>query len=128
MLTLWVLTGYELLRNLADAERRVNEVHASFVRGEETLSTIRTSVLLGSIYLRDALVDATGNREYYRGELGKIRHDIEQRLPPDESDAHLPADPGQWRDVVQTMVQFAVGFRGLRSGAKLMGERLAFPG
>jgi signal transduction histidine kinase len=101
MLTLWVLTGYELLRNLADAERRVNEVHASFVRGEETLSTIRTSVLLGSIYLRDALVDATGNREYYRGELGKIRHDIEQRLPPDESDAHLPADPGQWRQLRQ---------------------------
>jgi len=101
MLTLWVLTGYELLRNLAYAERRVNEVHASFVRGEETLSTIRTSVLLGSIYLRDALVDATGNREYYRGELGKIRRDIEQRLPPDESDAHLPADPGQWHQLRQ---------------------------
>ena len=42
--------------------------------------------------------------------------------------ASIATDPGQWRDVVQTMAQFAVGFRGLRSGAKLMGERLAFPG
>jgi len=41
--------------------------------------------------------------------------------------ASLAVDPGQMRDVTQTMAQFAAGFRGLRSGAKLMGERLAFP-
>jgi hypothetical protein len=41
--------------------------------------------------------------------------------------ASLAAAPDQMRDVVQTMAQFAAGFRGLRSGAKLMGERLAFP-
>ena len=40
----------------------------------------------------------------------------------------LAAAPEQMRDVVQTMAQFAVGFRGLRRGAKMMGERLAFPG
>jgi nucleoside phosphorylase len=41
--------------------------------------------------------------------------------------ASLAAEPDQMRDVVQTMAQFAAGFRGLRSGARLMGERLAFP-
>ena len=41
--------------------------------------------------------------------------------------ASLAADPGQMRDVVQTMAQFLAGFRGLRRGAKAMGERLAFP-
>jgi uridine phosphorylase len=41
--------------------------------------------------------------------------------------ASLAADPAQMRDVTQTMAQFAAGFRGLRSGAKRMGERLAFP-
>jgi signal transduction histidine kinase len=101
MLALWLVTGYELLRNLADAERRVNEVHTSFMRGEETLSAIRTSVLLGSIYLRDALVDATGNREYYRGELGGIRADIKRRLPHDETATELPADPVQWQQLRQ---------------------------
>lgn len=40
----------------------------------------------------------------------------------------LADDPAQMRDVIKTMAQFAVGFRGLRSGARLMGERLAFPG
>lgn len=41
--------------------------------------------------------------------------------------ASLAAEPGQMRDVVQTMVQFLNGFRGLRRGVKLMGERMAFP-
>ena len=41
--------------------------------------------------------------------------------------ASLASDPAQMRDVINTMAQFAAGFRGLRSGAKLMGERLAFP-
>jgi uridine phosphorylase len=42
--------------------------------------------------------------------------------------ASLAAAPDQMRDVVQTMAQFAAGFRGLRSGARKLGERLAFPG
>ena len=32
-------------------------MHDSYVRGEQTLSKLRTNVLLGSIYLRDALID-----------------------------------------------------------------------
>jgi signal transduction histidine kinase len=80
LFVLWLGTGYELLRNLSTAEQRVNDVHASFVRGEDTLSAIRTSVLLGSIYLRDGLIDATRTRQYYRDELRTIRTDIERRL------------------------------------------------
>jgi len=41
--------------------------------------------------------------------------------------ASLAAEPAQMRDVVQTMAQFLTGFRGLRRGARAMGERLAFP-
>src|SRR5215204_3436397 len=72
LFVLWLGTGYELVRNLSEAERRVNDVHAAFVRSEDTLTTVRTSVLLGSIYLRDALIDTTGTRQYYRDELRKI--------------------------------------------------------
>jgi len=35
--------------------------------------------------------------------------------------------PGQMADVVKTMAQFATGFRGLRAGARSLGERVAFP-
>ena len=41
--------------------------------------------------------------------------------------ASLAANPEQMRDVVQTMAQFLTGFRGLRRGARAMGERMAFP-
>lgn len=41
--------------------------------------------------------------------------------------ASLAAAPDQMRDVVQTMAQFAAGFRGLRRGARQIGDRFAFP-
>jgi signal transduction histidine kinase len=87
---LWLATGYELARNLSEAEQQVNDVHAAFIKGEETLSAIRTSVLLGSIYLRDALIDTTGTRQYYRDELRQIRSDIERRLPSLSAETALP--------------------------------------
>ena len=94
---LWAFSGYELVRSLTQLERRAEEARDSFVRGERVLSTIRTSVLLGSIYLRDALVD-TGPiiREYYRDELHQIRKDIEQRLPAYAQDVHSPLERQQW--------------------------------
>ena len=101
MFALWLGTGYELLRNLAEVEHRVNDVHASFVRGEETLSAIRTSVLLGSIYLRDALVDTTGPRQYYRDELRRIRTDIEQRLADYPDAVERSVEPMEWQQLKQ---------------------------
>jgi signal transduction histidine kinase len=99
LFVLWLGTGYELVRNLADAEQRVNDVHAAFIEGEETLSAIRTSVLLGSIYLRDALIDTTGTRQYYRDELRTIRSDIERRLPTLSADAELAVEQREWQQL-----------------------------
>jgi len=95
LLALWVGTGYELLRNLTEGERRVNQMHAAFVRGADTLTAIRTSVLVGSIYLRDALVDTTGSRAYYIDELRTIRRDIEQKVDGLARDPMLPIDPAE---------------------------------
>jgi signal transduction histidine kinase len=103
LFALWLVTGYELIRNLSEAERRVNDVHAAFVRGETTLTTIRTSVLLGSIYLRDALIDTTGTRQYYRDELREIRANIEQRLPTLAVDAELPVEQAEWQQLKDSL-------------------------
>jgi signal transduction histidine kinase len=94
---LWLGSGYELLRNLTEGERRVNEMHAAFIRGEDSLTAIRTAVLLGSIYLRDALVDTTGSREYYQHELARFREDIEQRVDALAGDQVLSIDEAELR-------------------------------
>jgi signal transduction histidine kinase len=78
---LWLLWGYQLVRSLEQIEQNVAVVHEAYVRGEQTLSKIRTNVLLGSIYLRDALIDgATARRETYRAELIRLRTEAEQLL------------------------------------------------
>lgn len=83
---LWLISGYELVRSLREVDRRVAEGRDAFQRGQEVLTAVRTSVLLGSIYLRDALIDANpARREYYRNELIQIRNDVERVLP-----AYLP--------------------------------------
>jgi signal transduction histidine kinase len=94
---LWTFSAYELVRGLIQAEQRVTEARDSFIRGEQTLATIRTSVLLGSVYLRDALID-TGSitRQYYRDELNQIRADIGQQLPAYVSGVHSPLERQQW--------------------------------
>jgi signal transduction histidine kinase len=84
---LWLLWGYQLGRSLENIEKSVATVHEQYVRGEQTLSTVRTNVLLGSIYLRDALIDsAPENREGYRAELGRLRQANEQAMT-----AYVPA-------------------------------------
>ena len=95
--SLWTFSGYDLVRGLAQLETRVAEARTSFVRGEQVLSTIRTSVLLGSVYLRDALVDSGAvTRQYYRDELKQIRDDIGVQLPAYAQDVHSPLERQQW--------------------------------
>jgi two-component system sensor histidine kinase UhpB len=94
---LWAFSAYDLVRSLGELEARVAAARTSFIRGEQVLSTIRTSVLLGSVYLRDALVDTGAiTRQYYRDELNQIRQDIGARLPAYAQDVHSPLERQQW--------------------------------
>jgi signal transduction histidine kinase len=104
---LWLLSGYELLASVSDVEDRVDHLHASFVRGEETLSTVRTNVLLGSIYLRDALVD-TGSvtRQFYRDELHQVRAEIESALPVYMREVSLPIERAEWNALQRSLTEY----------------------
>jgi len=87
----WLFAGYELIRNLVSVERQVAVAIASFAHGRDTLSIIRQNVLLGSIYVRDALIDSGRNaRENYRDELRGFREEIDARLATYE--ARLPME------------------------------------
>ena len=94
---LWLLWGYELVRNLQRIEQNVSTVHVSEVRGEQTLSKIRTNVLLGSIYLRDALIDgATARRSTYRDELTGLRDEVERLLHAYIPEVASPVERDHW--------------------------------
>jgi signal transduction histidine kinase len=97
---LWLLSGYQLIRDLQQVEDRIAEMQESFVRGERARSTVRQNVLLGSIYLRDALIDAApGSREFYRERVRQIRTQIEQLLPEHLRAVELPIERSLWSDL-----------------------------
>ena len=94
---LWLLWGYELVRSLQRIEQNVSSVHEADVRGEQTLSKIRTNVLLGSIYLRDALIDgATAHKETYHAELTALRNEVEQLLRAYVPEVASPVARDHW--------------------------------
>src|SRR5262245_43231116 len=58
MVTLWVVTGYQFTRGLADAERKSAETASRYVQAQEALSSLRPHVLAASGIVRDALFES----------------------------------------------------------------------
>jgi signal transduction histidine kinase len=104
---LWILWGYQLGRSLNGIERSVASVHEQYVRGEQTLSKVRTSVLLGSIYLRDALIDtAAAHRDEYRAELTRLRDAVEQSLRAYLPEVTSDVERGHWARLQSELAAF----------------------
>lgn len=63
---IWLIAGYYLTRRMADAEHRSAAINERYTRAQELLATARSQVLLGSVYVRDALLDPNpaSSREY----------------------------------------------------------------
>ena len=104
---LWLLWGYQLGRSLQNIEKSVSSVHEQYVRGEQTLSRVRTNVLLGSIYLRDALIDsAPENRDGYRSELARLREANEQALTAYVPEVESAAEREHWARLQAELGEF----------------------
>jgi signal transduction histidine kinase len=104
---LWLLWGYQLGRSLQNIEKSVSSVHEQYVRGEQTLSKVRTNVLLGSIYLRDALIDtAPENRDGYRAELARLRYANEQALTAYVPEVESAAEREHWARLQSELAEF----------------------
>jgi signal transduction histidine kinase len=100
ILGLWALSGYELVRRLRDVEQRTAAEQQAALRGERVLSTVRTNVLLGSIYLRDALIDNRAvTQQYYRDELNEIRGNVERMLPAYLADVGSGEERRHWEEL-----------------------------
>lgn len=104
---LWVVSAYELDRSLTAVEQRVADARESFFRGEQALSTVRSNVLLGSLYVRDTLIDPGAiARDFYRGEIQQIRAEIEQQLPAYVLEVQLPIERQHWAALQTRLDQY----------------------
>jgi signal transduction histidine kinase len=78
---LWLVSGFDLVRRIATLEERTADTAARSSRAEELLSDVRVRVLLGSVYVRDALFDTSGEQSaYYRDLLQETRDEIDKAL------------------------------------------------
>jgi signal transduction histidine kinase len=80
-LGLWLFAGYSFTRRMAEVERDTAAVNSRYMRSQELLSTIRAQVLLGSVFVRDALLDPDpGTAGSYRRQLEDTYRSIDDAL------------------------------------------------
>ena len=66
----WLLIGYQFSQRMDELEQRASEINATYMHGQELLAIVRAQILLGSVYARDALLDADPSAaENYRRQL-----------------------------------------------------------
>jgi signal transduction histidine kinase len=54
---LWIIAGYQFTRRMADVEREASAISRRYMQAQELLATVRAQILIGSVYVRDALLD-----------------------------------------------------------------------
>jgi signal transduction histidine kinase len=67
---IWVFAGYYFTSRMAELELRSSDINARYTRAQDLLTTVRGHVLMGSVYVRDALLDPNpANAEEYKRQL-----------------------------------------------------------
>ena len=80
VLVLWVASSYDFTRRLEDVEQTTTAIMGRFVQSERLLSSIQVQLLLGSLYLRDAVADTPTADDYYRRQLQSSREQVDAAL------------------------------------------------
>jgi signal transduction histidine kinase len=67
-LGLWLFVGYEVTGRMTAVEQQAAQVNVRYMLAQELLATVRSQMLLASVYVRDALLDPepTASRDYIR--------------------------------------------------------------
>src|SRR5687767_11246642 len=67
---LWLFAGFHFAQRVAEVQREAVSVNERYNRAQDLLSTVRAQVLLGSVYVRDALLDPDpATTDAYRRQL-----------------------------------------------------------
>ncbi len=54
---IWLFAGYYFTRRMADVESRAATINSRYIQAQELLSNVRAQILIGSVYVRDALLE-----------------------------------------------------------------------
>jgi signal transduction histidine kinase len=105
----WLFTGYFFANRMTDLKVRATSISERYMRGQELLTTVRSQVLVGSVYVRDALLDADhGRADEYRGKLEEACRAADRALRQ-----YVPVADG--REERRRMVQLRDGIEDFRT-------------
>jgi len=77
----WVFAAYYFTGRIGDVEAQAAVINARYMRAQELLATVRSQILLGSVYVRDALLDPDpATAPEYRRQLEESYRAIDQAL------------------------------------------------
>ena len=78
---IWLFAGYYFSNRMAELEQRSSVISARYTRAQDLLTTVRGHVLMGSVYVRDALLDPNpATAEEYRRQLQESYHSADEAL------------------------------------------------
>ena len=78
---IWVFAGYYFTGRMAELEPRSTDINARYTRAQDLLTTVRGHVLMGSVYVRDALLDPDpAKAEEFRHQLEESYRSADEAL------------------------------------------------
>lgn len=109
---IWLVAGYYFTSRISETETRTAAINDRYMQAQELLSTVRAQVLLGSVYVRDALLDPDPAATDYRARVdetyGAANRALAEYVPVLDSDIErerLDRLQREIDDFRQTMVQ-----------------------
>src|SRR5262245_43042700 len=80
ILGMWLASALYFTRRLTETQERSAAIHARYARGQELLFAVRTQVLLGSVYVRDALIESGQPSTEVRDQLRRLQAQVNEEL------------------------------------------------
>jgi signal transduction histidine kinase len=78
---IWLSAGYYFSSRMAELEHRSTDINERYMRAQDLLTTVRGQVLMGSVYVRDALLDPNpGTADAYRHQLEESYRTADEAL------------------------------------------------
>jgi len=90
---IWFFAGYYFTTRMAELEHRSSGISTRYTGAQDLLATMRVQMLMGSLYVRDALLDPNpAMAEEYRRQIEESYHKADEAL---KSYVPIVDDPGE---------------------------------